>query len=296
MSRATVCDRVGPECESSLSRTLDGGIMNPENRSIFNKFQALRKVAPNGAEYWMARDLQPVLGYARFENMESMISRAREACEQSGEDPDLHILRTQEMVSIGSGAERPRIDYFLSRYGGYLLALNGDPGKPEIAAAQTYFTIQARRSEVRDAAERRIDMRDRVRVANRSLAGAARGAGVPSARFGLFQNAGYRGLYGGLGLQEIKQRKRIGRREDLLDRAGEAELAANYFRITQAEQKIERERIHDETAATRAHREVGVEVRKTIARMGGTMPENLPAEIPIKRLRNAHQRKIEAPK
>jgi DNA-damage-inducible protein D len=189
------------------------------------------------------------------------------------------------MVQIGSGAERSRKDYFLSRYGAYLLALNGDPSKPEIAAAQSYFVVQTRISEKRAAAERRIDLRDRVRIANRSLAGVARGAGVPSHRFGIFQNEGYKGLYGGLGVHDIKHRKGISLSEDLLDRAGETELAANYFRITQAEQKIERERVHDERIATNIHREVGGEVRKTIEKVGGTYPENLPAELPIKKLR-----------
>lgn len=268
--------------------------MDSQNLSIVDKLEALRRIAPNGAEYWMIRDLQPVFGYARLENMDTMISRARETCERSGEDPDRHILRTQEMVRIGSGAERPRVDYFLSRYGAYLLAMNGDTSKREIAIAQTYFAIQTRRSELRDAATRRVDLRERVRVANRSLAGVAKGAGVPSHRFGLFQNAGYQGLYGGFGVREIKQRKQIPAREDLLDRAGEAELAANYFRITQAEQKIERERIHDENMARTAHREVGSEVRSTIKRMGGTMPEDLPPEIPIKKLKKAVTKRVEA--
>ena len=135
--------------------------------------------------------------------------------------------------------------------------------------------------------EKRIALRDRVRKGNRLLVGAAKGAGVK--RFALFNDAGYRGLYG-MGLLEIKQLKEIPQDEDLLDCAGRTELAANEFRITQTHQKIERERIQGEGAAISAHRTVGGHVRDAIKRIGGTMPEDLPKEEPIKKLIAAQKR------
>jgi DNA-damage-inducible protein D len=164
--------------------------------------------------------------------------------------------------------------------------MNGDSSKPEIATAQSYFAAQTRRQELQDQSKR-IALRDRVRRGNNVLAGTARNAGVK--RFGLFTDAGYRGLYG-MGLREIKQRKKIAESEDLLDRAGHAELAANEFRITQTQQKLERERIQGEQPAIEAHRAVGVQVRDAINRIGGTMPENLPTEEPIKKLISAQKK------
>jgi len=127
-------------------------------------------------------------------------------------------------------------------------------------------------------------MRQRVKEANRSLNSAAKDAGVQN--YGLFHDAGYRGLYG-FGLQDIKARKGISPKDDLLDRAGRTELAANEFRITQAEDKLRREKVKGEKLAVHTHRQVGEAVRATIQQLGGVVPENLPAEPSIKKLASA---------
>jgi DNA-damage-inducible protein D len=249
-----------------------------------------RKLAPNGQEYWMARDLLPVLGYSNWQNFRAVLEKAKMACDSSGAYSSDHFIETSKVMTGGKGAQIQREDYYLSRYACYLIAMNGDSSKPEIGTAQTYFAVQTRRQEKFDQLteeERRVELRERVRIANYHLAGAAKGAGVQN--YGIFQDAGYNGLYG-MGSADIKLRKGIPSNESLLDCAGRAELAANEFRITQTEQKIKREEIQGEAHATMTHHEVGKEVRATIQKIGGTMPENLAAETSIKKLKANRKR------
>lgn len=255
--------------------------------SVIKALEQVKRVAPNGEDYWMGREIQAILGYDTWEYFYAVIQKAMMGCESAGFKVIYHFRDTTKMISGGKGAKLQRADCYLTRYACYLVAMNGDSRKAEISTAQSYFAAQTRKQELRDQ-EKRILLRDRVRRGNTVLAGTARNAGVR--RFGIFTDAGYRGLYG-MGLKEIKKRKQIPQSADLLDRAGHAELAANEFRITQAQQKLERDRIQGEEAAIAAHRDVGAEVRSAIQRIGGTMPENLPLEEPIKNIIAAHKRR-----
>ena len=114
-------------------------------------FEPLRHTNPDGSEYWSARDLQPVMGYDRWERFESAIERASVAAGNSGTDPTDHFRGAAKMVGVGSGAFRSVLDWHLSRYASYLVAMNGDPRKPEIAAAQTYFAVRTREAEIQQA-------------------------------------------------------------------------------------------------------------------------------------------------
>ncbi len=254
--------------------------------AVINLLNARRKIAPNGQEYWMARDLLVILGYSEWRNFRGVIEVARVACDRSGVSSANQFVDTTDEMTGGKGAQIQRENLYLSRYACYLIAMNGDSSKPEIATAQTYFAIQTRKQEKYEQLtdeEKRIELRERVKLANRHLGGAAKYAGVQN--FAVFYDAGYRGLYGGLGLAGIKNRKGIPDKEDLLDRAGRAELAANEFKPTQTEQRLTREKVQGHGNATRVHHEVGKEVRAAIARIGGTMPENLPAEESVKKLK-----------
>jgi DNA-damage-inducible protein D len=176
-----------------------------------------------GGEYWMARDVQHALGYANWQNFESIIIKAILSCKSAGDvDPHDQFIETSKKMAAGKGALVPRKDYFLTRYACYLITMNGDVTKPEIATAQTYFAVQTRRQEIQEqltAEEGRIELRDRVQEANRNLNSAAKQAGVQ--RYALFHDAGYRGLYE-MGLGNIKRKKGIAPKDDLLDRAGRA--------------------------------------------------------------------------
>jgi DNA-damage-inducible protein D len=253
--------------------------------NIFHQIEACKRTTSEGSVYWMARDLLPILGYSRWENFVNVVDKARMACESAGVESIHQFRETTKGIPAGKGAEVQRADFFLSRYACYLICMNGDTSKPEIGFAQTYFAVQTRRQEVRDqilSTQPRTAVRERIRHANKKLNSAAKQAGVQ--HYGTFHDAGYRGLYDGLGKSEIETLKKIPPNEDLLDCIDRAELAANEFRITQTEEKLLREKVQGETNAVNTHFRVGKAVRKTIADLGGTMPEKLPRAPSIKKL------------
>jgi DNA-damage-inducible protein D len=252
--------------------------------SVIQKLDAVKRFSKNGGEYWMARDIQVILGYEKWDNFRNVIQKAREGCVSAGMNHAYHFLDTGKVITAGKGAQLQKEDCFLTRYACYLIAMNGDAAKPEIAFAQTYFAVQTRRQELSDLSlndEKRLELRDRVREAVKHLNSAASRAGVVNYAF--FHDAGYRGLYG-MGLQAIKVKKGIPPKEELMDRAGRAELAANEFRYTQTEERLKREKTKDANRAETAHNEVGRKVRQAIRDIGGTLPENLAAEPSLKKL------------
>jgi DNA-damage-inducible protein D len=247
--------------------------------------EKIKKKTANNVEFWLARELQYNLGYTNWVNFKNAIEKAKLACESVGTDPLHHFADVGRMMALGKGAERKVEDMALSRYACYLIAMNSDPIKTEVAVAQSYFAVQTRRQELADESvniDSRLKLRDRVKDANKYLNSAAKEAGVQ--QYGLFHDAGYRGLYGGLSLREIKDKKGINPKSDLLDCIDRAELAANEFRITQTEMTLRSENIKGELKARETHKKVGTEIRNTIIKLGGTMPEKLPAVEPIKKL------------
>ena len=248
-------------------------------------FESLKKFNKHGIEYWSARDLQPLLGYAKWQRFENALKKAIESCKMSGNNPDHHFTGAGKQIEFGKGATQMVEDYHLSRFACYLIAQNGDPRKPEIAQAQKYFAIQTRRQEISDqmAADlERLETRQQMTVEFKALSGAAREAGVQDKMFGIFHDAGYKGLYGGLGVDAIKARKGISPKENLMDRMDTTELIANQFRMSQTREKLKRENIQNPRDAIETHEAVGKEVRAVIAKIGGTPPENIPPAEPIK--------------
>lgn len=258
--------------------------MDQENLpAIGNKsFEDLRQTNDHGAEYWSARDIQSLLGYNQWRRFENAIQKAITSCAQSGNEANHHFAGAGKPIPGGKGAVQVVPDFHLSRFACYLIAQNGDPRKPQIALAQKYFAIQTRRQELSDAQARdleRLEVRKQTSEEFKALSGAARDAGVQNAMFGVFHDAGYKGLYNGLGNDAIKARKRVPRNENLMDRMDTTELAANQFRMTQTREKLARDRVNNQQQAIRTHEQVGREVRAAIERIGGTMPENIqPAE------------------
>ena len=246
-------------------------------------FESIKHVNENGQEYWLARELQPVLEYTQWRNFNEAIERAKLACKNSGFDPSDHFADVSKMVALGSGAAREIEDYMLSRYACYLIVMNGDPRKEVIAVGQSYFAVKTRQQELIDNYEeltedqKRLAIRNEMKRHNAALADAAHNAGViEPLDYAIFQNYGYMGLYGGLGAKEIHQRKGLKKSQKILDHMGSTELAANLFRATQTEEKLRRENIQGKDNANQTHYDVGQTVRKTIKELGGTMPEDLP--------------------
>ncbi len=247
-------------------------------------FESLKQ-KEDGCEFWSARKLARVLEYYEYRNFLPVIEKAKEACKNSEHDIQNHFVDVHEMVDIGSGARRQIPDVRLSRYACYLIVQNGEPAKPVIANGQTYFAIQTRRQELAEnhafqqlkEDEKRLFLRNELREHNKHLVETAQQAGVETSRdFAIFQNHGYKGLYGGLDAKGIHQCKVLKKNQKILDHMGSAELAANLFRATQTEEKVRRENIQGKSKANQTHFEVGKKVRQTIKELGGTMPEDLP--------------------
>jgi len=263
--------------------------MNGEIKlSELNKgFEEIKKIDENGVEYWTARELFPLLGYSEWRAFEVTIKRAQRAAQGSNQTIADHFGQLTKMVELGSNAKRETKDWKLDRYACYLISQNGDSRIPEIARAQTYFAIQTRKQELIESLveiDKRILIRGEVSSENKKLFKTAKNAGVSN--FGLFNDAGYRGLYN-MSLSDIENKKKI-KKGGLLDRAGSTELAANLFRITQTDEKLKKDRINTNSEAQRTHYVVGGKVRQTIKDIGGTMPEYL---LPEKHIKEAKKEK-----
>ncbi len=246
-------------------------------------FESIKHIDENGAEFWLARELQKALEYAQWRRFQESVERAKTACEASGLEVADHFADVGKMVDLGSGSQREISDIKLSRYACYLIVMNGDPRKEVIALGQTYFAVKTRQQEIADNVaqlsedDKRLAIRDEVTIRNKFLASSAKAAGVVTpADYAVFQNRGYQGLYNGLGMKDIHKRKGLKKNEQILDHMGATELAANLFRITQTDDKLRRENIKGKEQANETHYAVGKKVRQTIAELGGTMPENLP--------------------
>ena len=244
-------------------------------------FEDIKHIDEYGNEYWLARELQVALEYKRWDNFHKAIKQAMISCKNSDVDICGQFLEVGKLSINVNGGKRRIIDYKLSRYACYLIVQNGDSRKKTIALGQTYFAVQTRKQELSEKEysmltedEKRFYQRNLTRKGNYSLNMVARNVGVRN--FDKFHNAGYKGLYGGETANDIAKRKKLRYREDILDNMNEDELVANLFRINQTKQKLLKDKVQGESNANDIHYEVGKEIRYTIKKLGGTMPEDMP--------------------
>jgi len=269
-------------------------------------FEKIKEIDENGIEFWGARKLSKILEYSEFRHFQPVIERAKDACLNSNQPINDHFEDYLEEIEHGKGAKKDYPSTKLSRYACYLIVQNADPSKEVVATGQTYFAIQTRLQEISqmdefqkltNEEEKRLFLRDEMFEHNKQLAAAAKDAGVVEPLdYAIFQNHGYKGLYGGLDAKGIHKTKGLKKSENILDHMGSTELAANLFRATQTEEKLKREKTKGKQKANQTHFEVGKKVRQTIQELGGEMPENLPSEESIKKLKNKEVNKIDAKK
>lgn len=248
-----------------------------------NIFDSIKHIEEDtNIEYWYARELQEALEYSEWRNFEKVINKAKTACQNSNIPVNSQFVDVNKSLNTGLG-EMLIKDYKLTRYACYLIVQNSDPRKKIISIGQTYFAIKTRQQELSEnfdqlsEDEKRLSIRAELKHHNKSLAEAANLSGVETQKdYAIFQNNGYKGLYGGLGQKEIHQKKGLKKSQKILDHMGSTELAANLFRATQTDEKLRRDNIKNKSKANRTHFEVGAKVRKTIEELGGTMPEDLP--------------------
>ena len=272
--------------------------MNEIKEHTEKMFEDIKHIDEEGNEYWLARELQIAFKYKEWRKFDGIINKSITACNNSNINANDQFVQVDKLIQHGKGGMRNIKDYKLSRYACYLIAQNGDSHMKVIALAQTYFAIQTRKQELSEKEysmltedEKRFYQRNLTRKGNYSLNMVARNVGVRN--FDKFHNAGYKGLYGGETANDIARRKKLRYREDILDNMGSEELAANLFRITQTESKLKRDNISSENDANETHYNIGKNIRKVIAKNGGTMPENLPTpEKSLKELEKENKKLI----
>ncbi len=269
----------------------------------YKSFEETKRISGDGTEFWYARELADVLEYVQWRNFSKVLARAMLACKNSGYKVSDHFAEVSKIVEAGV-TSKPVIEYKLSRYACYLIVQNGDPRKEIIALGQTYFAIQTRRQEVADyfnqldEDNKRLVIRGDIKQWNQMLAEAAHNAGViTDEEYAAFQNAGYMGLYGGMKVEDIHKKKGLKKNEKILDFMSSTELIANLFRISQTEEKLKKDKTATADEANEIHFLVGKEVRGTIERVGGTMPEDIPVpEKSITEVEKEQLKKLKKPK
>lgn len=239
----------------------------------------------NTIEVWYARELQTVLGYARWENFVGAIGRAMESCKTLGISIDDHFREVTKMIALAKGAQRDVQDFMLTRYACYLIAQNGDPKKEEIAFAQSYFAVQTRKAELIE--ERlnefaRLNTRERLRASEKQLSRNIYERGVDDKGFGRIRSKGDCALFGGLSTEQMK--KRLGIKSGALaDYLPTLTIAAKNLATEMTNYNVEQKDLYGEANITAEHVQNNRSVRGMLGQRG-IKPENLPPAEDIKKV------------
>lgn len=248
--------------------------------------EMIQRDTKTGTEFWNARDLQMLLGYARWENFSKVIDKAITACENSGHDPKDHFLGITKMVDLGSGARRQIEDIALTRYACYLIAQNGDPSKDPIAFAQTYFAVQTRKQEIveqRMAEAERISARKKLSKSEKELSGIIFDRLRKNESFALIRSKGDTALFGGRTTQEMKTKLAVPVGRPLADFLPTITIKAKDFANEITNFNIKQNDLRNEPGITYEHVKNNQEIRKLLVDRG-IVPEVLPRAEDVKKV------------
>lgn len=237
-------------------------------------------------EFWYARELQPLLGYARWENFELVIKKAKAACENAGGNIEDHFRDVTKMIKLAKNAEREVKEYTLTRYACYLIAQNGDPRKDEIAFAQSYFAVQTRKQEIiedRIKLIERLNARDKLKEAEKRLSQNIYERGVDDAGFGRIRSKGDQALFGGYTTKDMKMKLKINDNRPLADFLPTLTIAAKNLATEMTNYNVEQKDLFGEKPITEEHVQNNESVRGMLQQRG-IEPENLPPAEDLKKL------------
>jgi len=266
-----------------------------ESKQLKLLFQTLDDIRhQNGIDFWFARELFPLLGYSRWESFESVIERAKEACSNSGGNVKDHFQDVTKMVKLGSDARRQTPDIKLTRYACYLIAINGDPRKEQIAFAQAYFITQTRKIEVLQQKMielERIDSREKLVVTEKEFSALLYYRGVSGKGIGIIRSYGDRVLFGGKSTDEMKKNLGISKKDPLADFLPNVTLKAKDLATAMTTENTRAKNLNGMDPILNEHISTNKSVREALVK-SNIHPEKLPASEDIKKIKSRHKKEL----